>query len=222
MGECLEAALVVRGHRHAQGSADRLNPEAATVLVDVAAHFGRSGSSSLAKNTLADFTISFARRSSKFSWRSRLISSRSSLVGKIRPQALVGFRLPHPLTQRLGMDPKITSDLRDRTAALERQPHATREQLLGLLPRSRHDSGESLLPRTASWNRGPRETRSGSGRLTRRSDRRAKASRPQSAPTECRSVPADAKVARHQGLESRVHERRGRDFHWRRWRAPRS
>src|SRR5207237_493726 len=74
--------LVVRGHRHAQRLTDRLDPEAATVLVDVAAHFGRSGSSSLAKNTLADLRISFARRSSKFSCRSRLISSRSSLVGR--------------------------------------------------------------------------------------------------------------------------------------------
>ncbi len=46
-----------------------------------------AGSSSLAKNTLADFRISFARRSSKFSCRSRLISSRSSLVGRsgLRP-----------------------------------------------------------------------------------------------------------------------------------------
>ena len=59
--------LAVRGHRHAQGFADRLDPEAATMLVDVAAHFGRSGSSSLAKNTDADFKISFARRNSKFS-----------------------------------------------------------------------------------------------------------------------------------------------------------
>ena len=57
-------ALVVGGRRHAQGPADRLDPEAAAMLVDVAAHFGRSGSSSLAKNTLADFRISFARRSS--------------------------------------------------------------------------------------------------------------------------------------------------------------
>jgi hypothetical protein len=68
--------------RHAQGPADRLDPEALAMLVDVTAHFGRSGSSSLAKNTLADFRISFARRSSKFSCRKRLISSRSSLVGR--------------------------------------------------------------------------------------------------------------------------------------------
>ena len=57
-------ALVVRGRRHAQDPADRLDAEAAAVLVDVAAHFGRSASSSFAKYTLADFRISFARRSS--------------------------------------------------------------------------------------------------------------------------------------------------------------
>src|SRR5215207_9688006 len=87
-------ALVVRGRRHAQGPTDRLDPEAATVLVDVAAHFGRSGSSSLAKNTLADFRISFARRSSKFSCRSRLISSRSSLVGRsgVKPWSASAWR----------------------------------------------------------------------------------------------------------------------------------
>src|SRR5262249_60497761 len=47
-------------------------------------HFGRCGSSSPAKNTEAAFKISFARRSSKFSRRNRLISSRSSLVGRSR------------------------------------------------------------------------------------------------------------------------------------------
>src|SRR5438445_2645110 len=60
------------------------------------------------------------------------------------------------------MDPEIGSDMRDRPAALERQTDAALKQLLGVLPRSRHDSGESPLPRTASWFRGPRETRSGS------------------------------------------------------------
>ena len=57
-------ALVVRGRRHAQDPADGLDAEAAAVLVDVAAHLGRSASSSFAKYTLADFRISFARRSS--------------------------------------------------------------------------------------------------------------------------------------------------------------
>jgi hypothetical protein len=38
------------------------------MLVDITAHLGRSGTSSLAKNTDADFKISFARRNSKFSF----------------------------------------------------------------------------------------------------------------------------------------------------------
>jgi hypothetical protein len=56
--------LVVRGRRHGQDSADRLDAEAAAVLVDEAAHVGRSASSSVAKNTDAALRISFARRSS--------------------------------------------------------------------------------------------------------------------------------------------------------------
>ena len=57
-------AVVVRGRRHAQGPADRLDPEARAMLVDERSHFVRSGSSSVAKNTEAAFKISFARRSS--------------------------------------------------------------------------------------------------------------------------------------------------------------
>jgi hypothetical protein len=57
-------ALVVSGRRHAQHSADRLDAEAAAMLLDEAAHFGRSASSSVAKNTDAALRISFARRSS--------------------------------------------------------------------------------------------------------------------------------------------------------------
>jgi len=58
------AAVVVGGRRHAQHPADRLDAEAIAILVDERAHFGRSASSSIAKNTLAAFKISFARRSS--------------------------------------------------------------------------------------------------------------------------------------------------------------
>ena len=88
------------GHRHAQGRADRLDPEAATVLVDVAAHLGRSGSSSLAKNTLAD-SGSRSHGAARSSWRSRLISSapRSSAD---RVQALVGLSLAHTLRSARG------------------------------------------------------------------------------------------------------------------------
>src|SRR5207247_5800201 len=37
---------------------------------------------------------------------------------QIRPQPLIGLRLAHPLTQRLGMDPEISSDVRDWPATL--------------------------------------------------------------------------------------------------------
>src|SRR5207302_7666305 len=74
---------------------------------------------------------------------------------QIRPQTLIGHRLAHRLPQRLGVDAQIGGDVRDRPTALERQPDATLKQLLVVLPRSRHGSGGSPLPRTASWNRGP-------------------------------------------------------------------
>ena len=63
-GSLAGRSLVIRGRRHAQGPADRLDPETVAMLIDIRAHFGRSGSSSFAKNTDADFKISFARRSS--------------------------------------------------------------------------------------------------------------------------------------------------------------
>ena len=63
-GSGARGAVVVGGRRHVQGPADRLDAEAAAVLVDIAAHFGRSASSSVAKNTDAALRISFARRSS--------------------------------------------------------------------------------------------------------------------------------------------------------------
>jgi hypothetical protein len=134
--------LVIRGHRHAQGLADRLDPEAATMLVDVAAHLGWSGSSSLAKNTLADFKVSFARRNSKFSWRKRLISSRSALVGRSGLQTF-GLGLARSLAKRLPVDAQIVGDVRDRTSALERRTDAALKQLLWVLPRSRHDAETS-------------------------------------------------------------------------------
>src|SRR5205085_9809124 len=83
---------------------------------------------------------------------------------QIRPQTLVGFGLTDTLPQRLRVNPEISSNMRNRPAALQRQPDAALKQLLRVLPRSRHDSGESPLPRTASWNRGLRRNRPGSSR----------------------------------------------------------
>jgi len=64
----------------AQHPADGLDPEPILVLVDVADHLVLGRSSSLAKNTLADFKISFARRNSATSRRSRFSSSVASVV----------------------------------------------------------------------------------------------------------------------------------------------
>src|SRR5712691_2270016 len=73
---------VIRRRRHAQGPANRLDPEALALLIDEHAHLGRCGSSSPAKTTDAAFRISFVRRSSNTSRRSSRISSRSALVGR--------------------------------------------------------------------------------------------------------------------------------------------
>ena len=60
--------LLGRPHHRSVEAASRASDGAAVaVLVDVAAHLVRSSSSSLTKNALADFNISFARRNSKFS-----------------------------------------------------------------------------------------------------------------------------------------------------------
>jgi hypothetical protein len=76
--------LVIGGGRDAQRRAHGLDPEAIAHLIDERAHDGRFGSSSCAKNTDASLRIVFARRSSKFSFRSRLSSSRSLVVNPSR------------------------------------------------------------------------------------------------------------------------------------------
>ena len=92
-------ALVVGGRRHAQDPAYGLVPEATAMLLDVAAHFVRCWSSSFAKNTLADFRISFARRSSKFSRLSLRISSRSSsLSTSLRRPSFASTRRTYTLS----------------------------------------------------------------------------------------------------------------------------
>jgi hypothetical protein len=155
-------ALVVRGRRHAQGPADRLDPEAAALLIDEHAHPGRCGSSSPAKNTLAAFKISFVRRSSNTSRRSLRISSRSSLLQQVRTATLVRLDLAHVLPQRLRRQPQISSDMRDRTPRLEHHPRRTLQQLHRVLPRPRHD--RPLLPPSGPWQRSLRQSRDGSGR----------------------------------------------------------
>ena len=91
----------------------------------------------------ADFRISFARRSSKFSARSLRISSRSTVDGR-SGLAPLSARLAHLLAQRLRVHAEIGRDMRDRAIALQRQPHAASHELVGVLLRSGHD--EFFLP----------------------------------------------------------------------------
>src|SRR5262252_617317 len=72
--------LIVGGGGDLQDLADRLDSELPPVLVDVAVHLARRPSSSAAKKADALFRISFARRSSRFSFSSSVIRRRSSEV----------------------------------------------------------------------------------------------------------------------------------------------
>ena len=107
--------LVVGGHRHAQGPADRLDPEAAAVLVDVAAHFGRSGSSSLAKNTTptSGSRSRGAARSSPCAAAGSPRAPRSS-ADPASPLSASAWRTR--LRSASGVHPEISRDVRDRTA----------------------------------------------------------------------------------------------------------
>ena len=75
--------------------ADRLDPEHPTVLVDEVDKNPRGRSSSAAKKADADFKISFARRSSAFSFFSSRISASSSLVFPGRCPPSISARRTH-------------------------------------------------------------------------------------------------------------------------------
>jgi hypothetical protein len=70
-----------------QHGTDRLDSEPVLVFCDERYELGSRGSSSLAKKADAAFRISFARRSSLFSRRSRFNSADSSLVDPGRAPA---------------------------------------------------------------------------------------------------------------------------------------
>ncbi len=65
------------------------------MFVDEGDYRGGRGSSSRAKKAEAAFNISFARRSSKFSFSSSFIRARSSVVSPGRCPALVSARRTH-------------------------------------------------------------------------------------------------------------------------------
>src|SRR5690348_14506518 len=59
---------------------------------------------------------------------------------QIRTATLARLDPPHVLPQRLGRQPEISRDVRDRTPGLEHQPPRALQQLDRVLPRPRHDS----------------------------------------------------------------------------------
>jgi hypothetical protein len=83
----------VRRRGELQRGADRLDPEAVPVSVDVGVR--RRPSSSVAKKSDADRRISLARRSSKFSRSSCLSRSRSSVLRPGRSPASTSARRTH-------------------------------------------------------------------------------------------------------------------------------
>src|SRR4051795_3281820 len=52
--------------------------------------------------------------------------------------ARIGLRLAHAPSPRLRMDPQIVRDVGDRPLALQRQPYAALDQLIGILLRTGH------------------------------------------------------------------------------------
>lgn len=65
---------------------------------------------------------------------------------QIRALAGIGLSLANLLSQRLGMHAQVRGDMRDRPAALKRQPDPMVHQLIGVLLRSCHGSGDRLPP----------------------------------------------------------------------------
>jgi hypothetical protein len=108
------------------------------MLIDEPAHFVRSASSSVTKNTEAAFRISFARRSSNTSFAQRLDLLALLRGRQIRSQATIGLGLAHVLSQRLVVNPEISRHVTDRATRLDRQPHTALDQLIGILPWSWH------------------------------------------------------------------------------------
>ena len=75
---------VVGGRGELQSVADRLDPELLSLLFDEVDYFCGRRSSSAPKKAAADFKISLARRSSRLSFCSRLISAASDVVTPAR------------------------------------------------------------------------------------------------------------------------------------------
>jgi hypothetical protein len=102
------AGGVVGGGGDRQHPADRLDPEPVPVLVDGGDHLLGRRSSSAPKSAAADFRISLARRSSRFSRSS--VFSRSRSRWSDRTAGRHRLDPPHPVAQRLMRDPELGRD----------------------------------------------------------------------------------------------------------------
>jgi hypothetical protein len=108
--------------------------------------FGRSASSSLAKNTDADFK-DLVRPAQLILLAAQPADLLALLdAQQLRPRATVCLRAAHPLAKRLGMDAQIVDDVRDRPVALQRQPHTALVDSSGYFS-GRAMAAERLLPR---------------------------------------------------------------------------
>ena len=94
------------------------------------AHFGRVGSSSLAKNTDAALRISLALRSSRTSRSSSFEPLALGAGQAIAARAGVGLGLAHPVPQRLAVDAEVLGDMRDRAAGIKDEPDRALTQLV--------------------------------------------------------------------------------------------
>jgi hypothetical protein len=117
---------VAGGRRHAQGPPDRLDAEAAAVLVNEAAQFVPSASSSVAKThrrSLEDLV----RAAQLVDLRAQRLDLLALLAGRqIRPQTLIGRDLTRVLAQRLRRQPEIARHARSGAETQTRDnAHAT-------------------------------------------------------------------------------------------------
>ena len=97
------------------------------VLIDERAHFGRSVSSSRAKNRLAELQ-DLVRAAQLLDLLAQLLDLLALLAASAALTAtLIDLGLAHALAQRLGRKPEISSDMSDRTART-RTPAESRDQ----------------------------------------------------------------------------------------------
>src|SRR6202142_251173 len=120
------------------------------MLIDKRGHFGRSASSSVSEKHRGALQ-NLVRAAQLVVLALEPLDLLTLLRGRqIRPQTLIGLDLAHTLSQRLGRQPDVLGDMRDRPPGLQHEPHTAVDQLLGVLPwtwhRRRISSPEDRTP----------------------------------------------------------------------------